>query len=439
MGSSERETRATSNGHSGEQCDEAAGLAGFFRQCRAMSEEICQPLAIEDYTIQTMVDVSPPKWHLAHTTWFFETFLLEVFQDGFQPFHPRFRFLFNSYYNSVGRFHPRHRRGDLSRPTVEVIYDYRRRVSGQVLETWAQLESSHQPEWLRRVELGIHHEQQHQELLLTDLKHILGSNPLFPPYRTVDEPRFEAAPAFQWCEFPGGIVEVGHDGTGFCYDNEQPRHRVFMQPFALASRPVTNGEYMEFISAGGYRRHEYWLSEGWRTVSREQWEAPLYWHNVDGDWYYYTLAGLRPVVEDEPVCHISYYEADAFARWRQARLPTEFEWEIAAAGMDVQEQGDFLDFDVLRPRCVRHHRDGLWQMFGGVWEWTQSPYSGYPGYRAAEGALGEYNGKFMSGQFVLRGGSFATPPGHMRATYRNFFYPGDRWQFSGLRLARDVA
>jgi ergothioneine biosynthesis protein EgtB len=384
--------------------------------------------------VQSAPEVSPPKWHLAHTSWFFETFLLKPYLSGYREFHPQFGYLFNSYYETAGTFHPRARRGLLSRPTVREVYGYRAHVNENLLRLLADRAHDDAAEIERRVVLGLHHEQQHQELLLTDIKHIFASNPLRPVYRDLPvAPRVDAAP-LRFADFSGGVREIGYAGAGFCFDNETPRHRAYLQDYRLGSRLVTNGEYLEFIAAGGYTQPQWWLSDGWRAVREQRWEAPLYWEHRDDRWQRMTLAGMRDVVAGEPVCHVSFYEADAFARWSGFRLPTEAEWECAAAAMPVR--GNLRERDVLEP-LAGTERDGVAQMYGDVWEWTASPYVAYPGFRPLAGTLGEYNGKFMSNQMVLRGGSCATPAGHVRATYRNFFYPWERWQFSGIRLADD--
>jgi ergothioneine biosynthesis protein EgtB len=407
----------------------------YYQEVRQLSESICRPLAIEDYVIQSMADVSPPKWHLAHTTWFFETFLLSHF-PGYEVFHPQFNYLFNSYYEAVGKRHPRPKRGLLSRPTVEEIYRYRAYVDAAMQALLHQIDESNLSSL---VLLGLHHEQQHQELLLTDIKHILASNPLRPAYRSdippyiSTDPQNHSALSEQWLDYPGGLYAIGHEGQNFAFDNESPVHQVYLQDYYLASRLVTNGEYLEFIEADGYRKPEYWLSEGWTTVQMEEWEAPLYWERIDGSWWIMSLSGLRPLNPQEPVCHVSFYEADAYARWRGTRLPTEAEWEVAAAQLSMQ--GNLLENGLLHPLPAA----GITrpdQMFGDVWEWTQSAYLPYPGFKSAAGAVGEYNGKFMCNQMVLRGGSCVTPPNHIRSTYRNFFPPSTRWQFSGIRLAR---
>jgi len=406
-------------------------LASRYRAVRAATERLCEPLSAEDCQVQSMDDASPVKWHLAHTSWFFETFVLER-MAGYRPFHPDFRVLFNSYYQTVGRQHPRPQRGLLSRPTLDEVLAYRAHVDAHMLsllETRRDVDTD-------VVMLGLQHEQQHQELILTDAKHMLSCNPLRPAYRDGPHaPRVESTP-LGWQPFAAGIQWIGHDGRGFCFDNEQPRHRVFVEAFELAPRPVTNEEFLAFIDDGGYERPELWLSDGWSTVQARGWRAPLYWERRDGVWYVMTLAGLRTLRVDEPVCHVSLYEADAFARWAGARLPREAEWEVAAAGVNVD--GNFVESGWLHPAPVGTGAPVVGQLFGDVWEWTQSAYSPYPGYQPPAGALGEYNGKFMCSQLVLRGGSCATPRDHVRATYRNFFPPDARWQFSGIRLARDA-
>lgn len=401
-----------------------------YHEVRALSEAICAPLAIEDYVIQSMPDVSPPKWHLAHTSWFFETFLLTPFLPGYEVFHPRFGYLFNSYYEAVGDRHPRPQRGLLSRPTVEEIYRYRAYVDEAMRSLLNDPPELEQVAAL--VELGLHHEQQHQELLVTDIKHILALNPLYPAYHQSPVSRASTAPSVTWIDYSGGLHSLGYAGHDFCFDNETPHHTVYLQDYRLASRPVTNGEYLEFMNAGGYTTAEYWLSEGWATVRSHHWEAPLYWQKIDGEWWTMTLYGLQPVNEHEPVCHVSFYEADAFAHWAGRRLPTEAEWERSA--LQIPPEGRFLECDRLHPQPASGHSTPD-QLFGDIWEWTQSAYLPYPGFKPAAGAVGEYNGKFMSNQMVLRGGSCATPESHIRATYRNFFPPSTRWQFSGIRLA----
>ncbi|MEM6850876.1 MAG: ergothioneine biosynthesis protein EgtB, partial [Pseudomonadota bacterium] len=394
-------------------------------------------------TIQSMEAASPVKWNLAHTSWFFETFVLAPHLPAYEPFHPQFGFLFNSYYQQVGAMHARAARGVLSRPSVEEVGAYRAHVDAAMdalFDRWEELA----PSARALVPLGLAHEEQHQELLLTDVKHALSLNPLEPAI--YDAPAASApasfpAPAFEWIDFDGGVVDFGVDveDAAFAFDNEGPRHQAFLRPFRLAARPTTNGEFQDFIEDGGYQRSELWLSDAWALVEAEGWRAPLYWRRGEsggGEWFEYTLFGRRAVDPEAPLAHISYYEAAAFAEWRGARLPTEYEWERAAAGRSLA--GQFLTeagpqapaFDAAQP-------GGISSLFGAVWEWTASPYAAYPGFHAAAGAIGEYNGKFMCNQMVLRGGSCATPAGHIRATYRNFFPPDARWQFAGLRLASD--
>ncbi len=410
-------------------------LAAAYRTVREATERLCEPLSREDYVVQSMPDVSPTKWHLAHVSWFFETFVLKPHATGYRPARPEFEYLFNSYYNAVGEQYPRPRRGLLTRPTVDEVYEYRAAVDAAMLALLE--EDDHDLATL--VELGLNHEQQHQELILMDIKHVLSCNPLHPAYRPAPEARSLAAPGLEWIERDESVRWIGHQGDGFAYDNESPRHRVLVPAFRIASRPVTNGEFLEFIRDGGYRTPTLWLADGWSTVEREEWQAPLYWIRRDGAWHEFTLGGLRALDPAAPVCHVSYFEADAYATWAGARLPTEAEWETVAREQPVE--GNFLEQDALGPRAAPADAGGAAapvQLFGDVWEWTRSPYQPYPGYRANPGALGEYNGKFMCNQQVLRGGSFASPASHLRATYRNFFYPHCRWQFAGLRLARDA-
>jgi ergothioneine biosynthesis protein EgtB len=407
----------------------------MYRGIRRWTEALCEPLATEDYVVQSMPDASPVKWHLAHTTWFFETFVLAPFEPGYQPFHPQFHFLFNSYYTAVGPRWPRAERGLLSRPTVAEVYRYRAYVD----EHMTQLLQSATPyaEVEARIILGVNHEQQHQELILTDLKHAWAANPMHPVYRPA-LPESGEPPPREWVAFPEGLVWIGHEGDDFAFDNELPRHQIFRNGFQMASRLVTNEKYLGFVADGGYDRPEFWLSDGWTNRQAHEWTAPLYWEKQGTEWSVFTLAGLRPLQPAEPVCHISYYEADAFARWADARLPTEAEWETAAATASLA--GHFVESGRYHPAATAaaEDRGRLYQLFGDVWQWTASPYIGYPGYRPPSGALGEYNGKFMCNQLVLRGASCATPRSHARRTYRNFFSPDARWQFSGLRLARDT-
>ncbi len=410
-----------------------------YARIRQQSESLCESLAIEDFCIQTIPEVSPTKWHLAHVSWFFEAMILEPFLKGYQCYNPRYAFLFNSYYYTVGEMHPRPRRGHLSRPTVEEIYQYRAWVDQHMGELLADVGHPERQAILQRTTIGLHHEQQHQELLLTDIKHVLAANPLRPSYDNLPVPQGEAGGA-EWIEFEGGLKEIGATGDHFAYDNELPRHSVYIAPYRLASRLITNGEYMEFMEAGGYQQSEHWLSDGWASINREGWQAPLYWFHEDGQWCYMTLGGPRAVDENSPVCHVSYYEADAYARWAGKRLPTEWEWEAAAGDQFIL--GNLRETGYLHPAPAGDpavsHSGRLSQMYGDVWEWTQSPYTPYPGFRPLSGALGEYNGKFMCNQMVLRGGSCVTAEDHLRSTYRNFFYPHERWQFMGLRLAEDM-
>ncbi len=418
-----------------------------FEGVRAQSEALAEPLSAEDCAGQSMPDASPVKWHLAHTTWFFETFVLESLLPDYQAYAPGYRVLYNSYYQTVGAQHPRPRRGLLTRPSLAEVLDYRAHVDAELATLFraGRIEG----EAARVVEIGLHHEQQHQELLLTDVKHLLGCNPLFPAYRDDlgDDPTAAtaASPALRYERVATGIRSIGHGGDGFHFDNEGPRHEVLVPGFALANRPVTNGEYLAFMADGGYRDPQWWLAEGWDTVKREGWRTPDYWVGEGDDaspdaWRVFTLGGLRRLRADAPVCHVSYFEADAYARWAGERLPTEQEWEVAAQTFAADEPaGNFVEADALHPSPSAPAADQtLAQLYGDVWEWTQSPYVGYPGYRISEGALGEYNGKFMVNQLVLRGGSCATPASHIRSTYRNFFPASARWQFSGIRLARDA-
>jgi ergothioneine biosynthesis protein EgtB len=405
-----------------------------YREVRAMTECLAAPLSPEDCQVQSMPDSSPVKWHLAHTTWFFETFLLLPYLPGYQVFQHSFCYLFNSYYNAVGRRHARSERGLVTRPGLDEVHAYRSAVDDAVLRLLESVGVTPASRIQAVLELGLNHEQQHQELILTDIKHAFAQNPLHPVYRP--DAAFVAqvtAMPLEWLAFPGGIHWIGHDGDGFAFDNEGPRHRVYLEEFQIASRPVANGEFRAFIEDGGYARPELWLSDGWNHASARRWEAPLYWERVDGSWWTMTLGGFRPIVSSEPVCHVSYYEADAYARWAGSRLPTEAEWETAVRGAELL--GNFLEGANYHPR-VAENGTRLAQCFGDVWEWTQSPYTPYPGMQPAPGALGEYNAKFMCNQLVLRGGSCATPRTHIRATYRNFFPPEARWQFSGIRLAR---
>jgi len=415
-------------------------LIAAYASTRNTTEKLCSPLETEDYVIQTIADVSPPKWHLGHTTWFFERVILQEHQPGYQPCDERYYYIFNSYYQSFGDRLRRDIRGTLSRPSVEKVYDYRKKVDDRLRAMVERADERLVALVGPLIELGIHHEQQHQELLITDIKYNFAANPLRPSYASSSEGTGGSAdgvpPRFLHC--PGGLVETGYAGDGFAWDNERPRHKSFLSDFDIMNRPVTCGEYGEFIRDGGYEETLLWLSDGWDAAVTNRWQAPLYWEgDAAGGWRITTLAGPRELRPEEPVTHLSFYEADAFARWAGARLPTEEEWEHAFHSLGGGE-GTFLEDGALHPRPAVESRPVVpAQMLGDVWEWTGSAYRPYPGFRQAAGALGEYNGKFMSGQMVLRGGSCATPRSHIRPTYRNFFQPEKRWQFSGLRLARD--
>jgi ergothioneine biosynthesis protein EgtB len=419
----------------------SARLLSRFHEVRDFTTKLSANLAPEDCVVQSMPDVSPTKWHLAHTTWFFETFILKKWIPGYQSENSQYAYLFNSYYNAAGNMHRRDLRGLISRPTVEETHRYRSSIDQHIDNLLSRANEKLFDEIEPIVVLGIHHEQQHQELLVTDIKHVFAQNPLHPVFR---ERKIDIVPAkpspLRFVEFDETTIEIGHDGHGFSYDNEGPRHRALVLPFSLATRPITNGEYIAFIEDNGYARSEFWLSLGWTTVNEPAsggWQAPLYWEKHDGVWWNFTLSGFRPIDDSEPVTHISYFEADAFANWSGSRLPTEVEWERAAANLPMD--GNFVESERFHPQALPGPAQDqrLEQMFGDVWEWTRSSYSPYPGYRAAVGALGEYNGKFMCNQYVLRGGSCATSRAHIRRTYRNFFQPEKRWQFNGIRLARD--
>ena len=442
--------RATAQPRSKRDSSAAERLLARFHEVRNFSAKLADNLAPEDYVVQSMPEVSPTKWHLAHTTWFFETFILKKWITGYRDAVPEYAYLFNSYYNAAGAMHRRDLRGLISRPTVDETKKYRESVNAGIDD----LVSNSDEKLFREIEpiliLGIHHEQQHQELLVTDIKHVFAQNPLYPVFspRKIDNVKTDIG-SLKFVEFNEVTTEIGHHGDGFCYDNELPRHRALILPFALANRLVTNREYLEFMADNGYSRPEFWLSLGWTTVNEQNWRAPLYWIERDGEWWSFTLSGLRKVDPSEPVTHLSYFEADAYANWAGARLPTEFEWERASDKIDPPKdgsavadiEGNFVETEQFHPTPLdKSPRDGqLAQMFGNVWEWTRSSYSPYPGYRAEPGALGEYNGKFMCNQYVLRGGSCATSETHIRKTYRNFFQPDKRWQFMGIRLARDIS
>lgn len=404
---------------------ESLSLSQRYARIRARSMHLAAPLSAEDQAIQSMPDVSPTKWHLAHTTWFFETFILATHVPGYKAFDPDFAYLFNSYYEASGPRHPRPERGLLSRPGLDRVHAYRRAVD----EHMQDLIAAGAPDLTEVIELGLNHEQQHQELLLMDIKHVLSCNPIAPSYGAPAPPPSTHTP-LGWRRFPGGLHGLGHGGEGFAFDNEGPRHKVWLAPFRLATRAVSNGEFQDFIDDGGYERAEFWLSDGWRDVGQHGWRAPLYWRDDQE----FTLSGLRTRDANAPVCHISYYEADAYARWAGKRLPTEAEWEAAAR--HPSNPGRFAEDGAFHPGGPS---DGsMSQLFGDVWEWTASAYAPYPGFKPAPGAVGEYNGKFMCNQFVLRGGSAITSADHIRATYRNFFPPNARWPFTGLRLAEDA-
>jgi len=409
-----------------------------YQKVRGFTEQLCEPLVTEDYVIQSMPDVSPTKWHIAHVTWFWETFLLSPALPGYKSLHPQYAYLFNSYYNTLGQRHCRPKRGLISRPTVKETYAYRRYVDEHVLDLLEKLDEGRLTALAPIMTLGLHHEQQHQELMLTDIKHVLSCNPLYPSYVDRVPTGISSVPPLEWVSFPEGVYWIGHEGEGFAFDNEEPRHRQFVQSFQLASRLVTNGEYLAFMEDGGYENPLLWLSEGWATVQEEEWTAPLYWEKRDGRWWMMTLSGLREVDPAEPVCHVSYFEADAYARWADARLPTEAEWEVAA--QDLPVEGNFVESGLYHPAPLNASTTNgkLAQMYGDVWEWTQSSYAPYPNFKPGPGAIGEYNGKFMCNQYVLRGGSCATSLSHIRSTYRNFFPANAQWQFMGIRLAKEV-
>ena len=407
-----------------------------FKVIRSFSLEICKPLVTEDYVIQSMPDVSPTKWHLSHTSWFFETFVLKEALKNYKSLHPQYAYLFNSYYIQAGERFERPKRGLLSRPSVKEVYHFREYIDENMIGFLENSSDETFKKFAPVIEIGLHHEQQHQELMLTDIKHVFSINPLYPVYNDTEDKKGENLSAIKWIPFEEGVYAIGYDGKGFSYDNESPRHKEYIEPFSLASRLITNGEYIKFIEDSVYKKPELWLSDGAATVSSANWEAPLYWKKIDGEWWNFKLTGFKKVNPDEPVCHISFYEADAFARWTGARLPTEAEWEVAALNLNIK--GNFVENRNFHPVPVEKENNELKQMYGDVWEWTRSSYSPYPGYKTLPGALGEYNGKFMSGQMVLRGGSCATSQTHIRRSYRNFFPPNARWQFMGIRLAKDI-
>ncbi|TYP93361.1 ergothioneine biosynthesis protein EgtB [Fodinibius salinus] len=407
-----------------------------FKEIRDFSIHLTEPLEKEDYVIQAINNTSPTKWHLAHVSWFYETFVLEKALPDYESLHPQYSYIFNSYYLQTGEPHTRSKRGLLSRPSVDEVLEYREYVNGQVLAFIEGATPEEIAEFGPVIEIGNHHEQQHQELMVTDFKYMFAQNPLYPKYKELNHPKGSPPDSLNWISFDEGIYEIGNDGGEYTYDNEHPRHRKFLEPFVMADRLITNGEFMEFMEDGGYERSPLWLDDGWATVNERNWDSPLYWCKRDDGWYHYTLGGLRKVHPHEPVTHVSYYESDAFARWADARLPREAEWEVAAG--DKPYDGNFVEDNKFHPRPLQQNTDGLKQMYGDVWEWTMSAYEPYPGYEPLPGALGEYNGKFMCSQYVLRGGSCATSETHIRKTYRNFFYPDARWQFNGIRLAKNI-
>ena len=406
-----------------------------FQQVRKFSEELCNPLETEDYVLQTMPDVSPTKWHLAHTTWFWEAFVLKEVDPDYTSPNDFYDYFFNSYYVQVGKRWARHQRGLLSRPTVKEVYNYRRIVDERMNELISSLDENKLSEMIVTINIGLNHEQQHQELMLTDIKHVFAFNPQYPVYNIGNNTSKKSASAINWHNFEGGIVEIGYDGKSFFYDNEKPVHKSFLKPFQISSRLVTNAEFIDFIEDGGYSKVPLWLSNGAAFVESNNIQAPLYWKKEGNEWYHYTLNGFRKVNRNEPVCHVSFYEAEAFAHWADSRLPTEQEWEHVSNKVEVS--GNFVDSRNYNP-IISASNNGIQQLFGDVWEWTRSDYAPYPGYKVPPGAIGEYNGKFMSGQYVLRGGSCATSKNHIRNTYRNFFPPEARWQFMGIRLAKDI-
>jgi ergothioneine biosynthesis protein EgtB len=413
----------------------SARLIDRYAAVRRQTEKLCEPLETEDYVVSTMSDVSPTKWHLAHTSWFFETFVLAPFDASYVTPNPRYAFLFNSYYVQAGERHCRAQRGLVTRPTVAEVFAYRAHVDAAMQRLIDRVAGDAEHPALPVIELGLHHEQQHQELLLTDIKHVFWMNPLRPVYRLAGDARRTTGGELGWVTIPTGIYRIGHEGEGFSFDNESPAHRVFVDEFRMADRLVTNADYLEFIDDRGYHRPELWLSNGWATVRASKWEAPIYWEQTSDGWTEFTLNGQNPLELNAPVTHVSFYEADAFARWAGARLPTEAEWEIAAGIAPID--GPFVESENYHPApAPASSREAeLRQLYGDVWQWTQSAYTAYPGYAPAAGAIGEYNGKWMCDQWVLRGASCATPRSHARPTYRNFFPSDARWQFMGIRLA----
>lgn len=408
-----------------------------FFEIRSFTEKLTAPLETEDYIVQAVEKTSPAKWHLAHTSWFFEAFILKKVKSDYKSLHPQYDYIFNSYYVQTSDPHCRDKRGNLSRPTVKQVFEFRSYINQKMAEFIEMMTEKEMSEWMSVIEIGLHHEQQHQELLLTDLKFMFAQNPIYPIYEERVRPKSEGKSELKWVSFEEGVYEVGHAGGQFGYDNEYPLHKTYIHSFKIANRLVTNGEYLEFMKAEGYKNTKWWLDEGFSAVEREDWNSPLYWIIRNGEWHHYTLNGVEPIDLNEPVTHISYFEADAYARWKGFRLPTEQEWEIASK--EVPVKGNFVDSQYFHPAPATGENKILNQMYGDVWQWTQSSYSPYPGYEPFPGALGEYNGKFMVNQYVLRGGSCATSKSHFRKTYRNFFHTEARWQFSGIRLATDAS
>lgn len=405
-------------------------LIDHYRRIRDKSEKICLSLCVDDYQIQSVLETSPPKWHLAHVTWFFETFVLKDFVPDYLPWNVNYNYLFNSYYQTIGNMHARANRGVLSRPSVDEVYQYRLDIDEQMVDLLRKLDQSQWQNIVSRVLLGLNHEQQHQELLFMDIKHNLWSNPLRPSYLDSRPQNREPFAELSWENREPGLVTIGLDAGSFAFDNERPKHKIWLEPHKLGSRLVTNAEFLDFMEDRGYQRPELWLSDGWSHIKKNQWKSPLYWENQDGKWHEFTLYGLETLNSSAPVSHISYYEADAYAHWAGKRLPLEAELETKLLELPIQ--GHFCDSGIYHPQA------GAGQYFGSLWEWTASPYVGYPGFKPLPGSMGEYNGKFMCNQWVLRGGSCVTPLDHIRPTYRNFFYPHDRWQFAGIRLAEDL-
>ncbi|MBC7474369.1 MAG: ergothioneine biosynthesis protein EgtB [Candidatus Sericytochromatia bacterium] len=409
-------------------------IATKFSRIRALTEEICKPLIHEDYVIQSIPEVSPVKWHIAHITWFFENFILIPHYKNYKIFDINYNFIFNSYYNSVGKMLDKNKRSILSRPSVEEIYKYRKYVNDLILELIKNADQQTKSIVLPLLEIGLNHEQQHQELLLMDIKNNFYHNPLKPVYID-NELEISLCEKLSWVDIPEQVIRIGHQNLDFSFDNELPVHKSYINGCTIASRPVLNGEFVDFINSGGYDDPRYWLSDGWSCKNNESWKAPLYWEKDQNNWSIFTLNGLKKLDEYQPVCHISYYEADAFATWSGKRLPSEFEWEAVAK--DLKIEGNFLDNKKYQPHVDTFDKSAIQQMYGDVWEWTSSAYLAYPGFKALYEGLGEYNGKFMINQMVLRGGCCVTPKEHIRLTYRNFFYPQNRWQFSGMRLVND--